>query len=234
MSRAHSLYRLQEIDRALDENHARLDEIRRMLGDSEELERANANLTQAESTLRVIQTELKNAEYTVETQRNRIEETEATLYGGQIKNPKELHDLQMEVDALKRYLSTLEDRLLDVMVEVEQAEMERETAENIVAAIEAARVIEHRDLLKEQQNLVEENERLLVNQEAALVSVSEEDLTLYKQIREKQGGIAVAVLERDGTCSICGLSPSASQQQLIRSGTHLEQCNHCRRILYAG
>jgi predicted nucleic acid-binding Zn-ribbon protein len=234
MSRAHSLYRLQEIDLALDKNHTRLEKIEKTLGDSEELQHANENLAQAESTLNDIQSALKSAEYAVESQRSKIEETEATLYSGQIKNPKELQDLQMEAESLSRYLSTLEDRLLDVMVEYEQAEMEVETAQNIMANIEKAREAEHRNLHKEQQDLIEENERLNINREAALLSVSEEDLELYSQIRNRQGGIAVAILEKDGTCSICGLSPSASKQQLIRSGTHLEQCNQCRRILYAG
>jgi predicted nucleic acid-binding Zn-ribbon protein len=234
MSRAHSLYRLQEIDLALDENHVRLEEIQRILTDSEELQQAIENLTQAETTLKEIQAVLKSAEHAVESQRSKIEETEATLYSGLIKNPKELQDLQMEVESLQRYLSTLEDRLLDVMVEFEQAEMDRDTAQHILTNIETAREAEHQDLHKEQQHLTEENERLQINREAALLGVSEEDLKLYQQIREKQGGIAVAILEKDGTCSVCGLSPSASHQQRIRSGTHLEQCNQCRRILYAG
>ena len=234
MSRAHSLYRLQEIDLALDNNHARLAEIQSILSDSEELQQAIENLAQAETTLKEIQAVLKSAEHAVESQRNKIEETEATLYSGLIKNPKELQDLQLEAESLKRYLSTLEDRLLDVMVEFEQAETDRDTAQQLLTNIEHAREAEHQDLHKEQQHLKEENERLQINREAALLGVSEEDLKLYQQIREKQGGIAVAILEKDGTCSICGLSPSASQQQRIRSGTHLEQCNQCRRILYAG
>jgi predicted nucleic acid-binding Zn-ribbon protein len=234
MSRAHSLYRLQEIDLALDKNNARLEEIQKILADSKELQKANANLVKAESALKESQTALKSAEYAVEAQRTKIEETEATLYSGNIKNPKELQDLQMEVESLNRYLSTLEDRLLDAMVEIEQVELDREAARNIVLNIEKAREAEHRDLHEEKQNLLEENERLGINREAALVSVTEEDLHLYHKIHEKQGGVVVARLEKDGSCSVCGLSPSASKQQLIRSGTHIEQCSHCKRILYAG
>ena len=93
MSRAHSLYRLQEIDLALDNNHARLAEIQSILSDSEELQQAIENLAQAETTLKEIQAVLKSAEHAVESQRSKIEETEATLYSGLIKNPKELQDL---------------------------------------------------------------------------------------------------------------------------------------------
>jgi predicted nucleic acid-binding Zn-ribbon protein len=180
MSRAHSLYRLQEIDLALDKNHARLEEIQGILKDSQELQQASENLTQAETTLNEIQAVLKSAELAVESQRSKIEETESTLYSGLIKNPKELQDLQMEVESLIRYLSTLEDRLLDVMVEFEQAEMDRDTAQNILTNIKNAREAEHQDLYKEQQHLTEENERLQINREAALLGVSEEDLKLYQ------------------------------------------------------
>jgi len=234
MSRAHSLFRLQEIDLALDANNARIEEIRKILGESEELTRAKSFLTQASETLRKIQIKLKNSEQDVDTQRMKIEETENKLYGGSIKNPKELQDLQNEVDALKRHAGTLEDRLLDVMVEFEQSELDYETAKKNVETIEKAREVTFGELNIEQQNLMEENERLNVNREAALVGISAEDVKLYEQIRQKQGGIAIAILEKDGSCSICGLSPSAAQQQIIRSGTQLQQCNQCRRILYSG
>lgn len=234
MSRAHSLYRLQEIDLALDKNNARLEEIEEILQDSGELQKAYAALDQSVNILQETQSGLKGAEHAVETQRSKIEETENELYGGMITNPKELQDLQMEAESLKRYLSKLEDRLLDVMVDLEQAELDHETAQNIVTNLEQSRENAHRDLHAEQQHLEEENERLSGDREVALVSVSQEDLTLYEQIRMKQSGIVVAILEDDGSCSMCGLSLSASQQQVIRSGTHIEQCNQCRRILYAG
>ena len=103
MSRAHSLYRLQEIDLALNENNARLEEIEEILQDSGELQKAYEGLDQSVSILQETQSALKGAEHAVETQRSKIEETENELYGGMITNPKELQDLQMEAESLKRY-----------------------------------------------------------------------------------------------------------------------------------
>ena len=234
MSRAHSLFRLQEIDLVLDKNNARLDEIEAILKDSTELQRAKATLDQTDIHLKEVRSTLKGAEYAVESQRKKIEETEATLYGGTITNPKELQDLQMEAESLKRYLSTLEDRLLDVMVEMEQAELEQEAAHNVVKNLQQSLEVEHQELRNEQYNLQLENERLRDDREVAVVSVLQEDLELYEKLRQKPGGIVIAILEDDGNCSMCGLSISASRQQLIRSGTKIEQCKQCRRILYAG
>jgi len=234
MSRAHSLYRLQEIDLALDKNQARLETINTILEDSEEIHETQLTVSVASSTLQAKQSTLGSAEHKAEMQRSKIAETEKVLYGGSITNPKELQDLQMEADSLKRYLSTLEDLLLDEMVDVEQAELDLETAQNVLTNIGAAKEVEHQELREEQQRLQNENKQLESSREAALVSVPDEDFRIYQQLRQKQGGYAVAVLETDGSCNMCGLSLSASHQQLIRSRTQLERCNQCKRILYAG
>jgi predicted nucleic acid-binding Zn-ribbon protein len=234
MSSAHSLYLLQKVDLALDKNNARLMEIHSILENSDELRKARDALSQSEDCLHGKQSELKSAEHTVEMQRDKLEDTEDDLYGGLITNPKELQDLQMEAESLKRFLSTLEDRLLDVMVEFEQAEEDVENARSMLENIEQMRKIEHQQLLQEQLQLVEDNERLDGNREAALASVSAEDLSLYQGLRERQGGAVVAILEEDGSCSMCGLSIAASLCQTIRSGKQIVQCNQCKRILYAG
>ena len=234
MSRAHSLFRLQEIDLALDKNLARIETINAILEDTEEIRKAKSAASVAAIKLQTKQSVLSSADHKVEIQRNKVTEAEKMLYGGSITNPKELQDLQMEADSLKRHLSTLEDRLLDEMVEIEQAELDHETSQNVVANIRAAKEIEHQELRLEQQRLENENERLEHSREAALVSVSKEDFHLYQQLRQEHDSYAVARLETDGSCSMCGLSLSAAQEQVIRSGTHLEQCGQCKRILHAG
>jgi uncharacterized protein len=51
-----------------------------------------------------------------------MQTSEASLYGGKIRNPKELQDLQVEIAALKRRTATLEDEQLEAMLAVEDAE----------------------------------------------------------------------------------------------------------------
>ena len=62
---------------------------------------------------------MKQSEAEVEKQRIKIEQTEASLYGGHVHNPKELQDLQKDVASLKRHLETLEERQLEAMLVVE-------------------------------------------------------------------------------------------------------------------
>ncbi|NIM94352.1 MAG: hypothetical protein GTO18_11680 [Anaerolineales bacterium] len=233
MSSAHSFYRLQEVDLALDRHHARLNEIKDILEDSEELLKAQRRKDEAEETLHEKQYAQKQAEHAVGSQENKIDHTEKSLYGGAITNPKELQDLQMEAESLRRYLSVLEDRLLDAMFELEQAESEFENARTALGVVEENRKAEHKELIQEQEKILNDIARLEGDHEAALASITPDDLELYETLREKYGGLVVSLLE-GGNCSLCGLSLPASTRQQIKSGTKIIQCSQCNRVLYAG
>jgi hypothetical protein len=233
MNRAHNLYRMQAIDLAIDKSKARLGEITEILADTDELDRAKKSLESAEANLNSTRSSLQSAEGTVSSQRFKIEQTEKTLYSGSVQNPRELQDLQMESESLKRYLATLEDRLLDAMVAHEEAELEFNSARSKVETIHQMREVEHKELLKEQSHIMNDLIRLENDREAALGIVPPEDLALYDKLRKKQSGLAVALLD-GSNCNLCGLSIGSSIQQTIRGGTALVQCTQCNRILYSG
>jgi predicted nucleic acid-binding Zn-ribbon protein len=233
MNRAHNLYRLQKIDLEIDKSNARLGEISEILADDQELEAAKKTHEMTEATLISNRASLQSAEGAVNSQRFKIEQTEKTLYSGSVQNPRELQDLQMESESLKRYLSTLEDRLLDAMVAHEDAEGEFENSTSQVERMEQLREVEHKELLKEQAYIMNDLIRLENDREAALAMVSPEDLKLYDNLRAKHSGRAVALLD-GANCNLCGVSIGSSIQQKIRSGNELVQCSQCNRILYSG
>jgi predicted nucleic acid-binding Zn-ribbon protein len=233
MSRASALHRLQTVDAELDQISSRLAQIQAILSDSEQVSRRREALLEAETKLKAARSAADTAERTVASQRAKIDRAEQTLYSGSVRNPKELQDLQKETEALKRYLITLEDRLLEAMVGLEEAELVRDAAAEELARVEAARAEEHSALEEERGKLLASQERLQAEREAALASVAQQDLALYTQLRQSTGGVAVALLE-DGSCSACGMATAASVQQLIRSGSNLVRCDQCGRIIYAG
>lgn len=233
MSRAHSLYRLQQIDLALDRNQARMEQILAILADDEQIRRASQSLAEVQIALMEKQQAMKACESAVARQRDKIGQTEKTLYSGSISNPKELQDLQMEADSLKRYLSVLEDNQLEAMLDLEQVEEEHRAADDALQRLMQQKEAQHKELYREKETLLAEIERLQGDREAALASVSADDLAFYIKLREKHHGIAVALLE-SGNCSICGLAIHASLVQTINSGVDLVQCNQCKRIIYSG
>jgi len=233
MSSPSSLHRLQEVDQSLDRARDRLQEIVDAPADQRELARLEKALDRAESHLQEARAANKTAEHNAASQRAKIEDTDKKLYGGTITNPKELEALQQESESLKRHLVTLDDRLLECMVALEEAEAAHASARRQVADTEGDRAQLESKLGEERAQLQAEVERLETEKEGCLASVSEDDLALYEKLRSTKGGMVVALMH-DGCCSACGMAIPPAKQQAVRGMTGLLLCSQCGRILYAG
>lgn len=233
MSSISALNRLQEIDLALDRANASLQEIQDKLEDQIALQQRRQALDAADTQLQAARTAHKSDEHAAASQRTKIEDTDKKLYGGMIKNPKELQDLQQESEALKRHLVTLEDRLLESMLALEEGELQHNTASQELTDAEQDRTQLEQELAEERARQLTEVERLQTEREASLASVAEADLTLYEKLRSAKGGKVVSLME-DGCCSACGMSIPPAKQQLVRGMTEMLRCTQCGRILYPG
>lgn len=231
MSQSFKLYRLQQIDSQIDKAKARLREIEIELQEDSELRQANQNLDKARHFVQDTEKALHRAEAEVQAQRIKFEQTETALYGGKVRNPKELQDLQHESAALKRYQSTLEDRQLEIMLTLEQAEAEAQSAASN-QQIAQSNYAKKNDLLQKEQAILlgdlehEENER-----QATVVGILPADLQVYEQLRQHRRGVAVAKVV-DRTCSACGSTLNTGLLSAAHSPNQLTRCDTCGRILY--
>ena len=233
MSRVSGLYRLQEIDLESNRLKGRLEEIRVTLEDSAEIEQLRADLGTKDSAMGTIRLDSKRAENEVEDQRIKIQNTEQALYGGNVSDPRELEDLQMESDSLKRHLETLEDRYLEIMLQQDETESALAASAASLKTAEARQASLHTDLNSEREGVDDRLANLEAEREVALGSISEQDLETYEGLRTRLNGVAVVVLNGD-SCGACGLTLSASSRQLVGSGDELIRCIQCSRILYGG
>jgi predicted nucleic acid-binding Zn-ribbon protein len=231
MTEPFKLFRLQQFDSQLDRARFRLKEIEAALSDDENLRKAEGHLQATSKELSVIRKRLLKAEQEVQDQRIKIEQTEATLYGGKIRNPKELQDLQKEAAALKRFKEVLEDRQLEAMIAVEEAEA---AVKGSAESLENARLeLDEKNarLTEEQSNLLKDVTRLETERQAAVGTISADDLNLYNQIRQQKRGVAVAKVSA-GACSACGTTLNAALLSAARTATQITRCSSCGRILY--
>jgi predicted nucleic acid-binding Zn-ribbon protein len=232
MSEALNLYRLQKIDTQIHQITARLGEIDKKLSDDSRVKRAQNTLEKAQSQARQKRIELKQIEDKVEAQRIKRKTTQAALFGGKIKNPKELQDLQMESEALKRYISQLEDEQLDAMIANEEAENAEKHAVQALKQIKGTVAEENASMLGEKKKLETDLERLTRERDAVLQSVSTKALNLYQKLLKSKHGVAVAAVT-EGGCSICGQSLTPYDLQSIRASNRFVFCPTCGRILFA-
>ncbi len=232
MSAALGLYRLQQVDSQMDQIQTRLNIIRETLENDLELRAAIDAFSAAESKSREMERALKLAEAEVEKQLIKIEQAEASLYGGKVQNPKELQDLQKDIAALKRHLETLEDRELEAMINAETAQKELQAAEENLERIRSNLSDQSRDLTRESEALIKDRERLESERRAVITDLEDHAVGMYNQLRKQKRGLAIATIS-DSSCAACGAALTPAQQQSARSTSQLFHCPTCGRVLYA-
>jgi hypothetical protein len=232
MSAALGLYRLQQVDSQIDQIQSRLKSIQQILENDETLRTANERLAALTDTHKNAERALKLSEAEVEKQRIKIEQTEASLYGGKVQNPKELQDLQKDVVSLKRHLETLEERQLEAMIAAETAEKELQTATTDLERVQSNLKEQHKDLTVESEALRKNLERLNSERQAVVTDIAGQTLNFYDQLRKQKRGLAITTIA-DNSCEACGTTLTQSLQQNARSASQLFHCPTCGRILYA-
>lgn len=232
MSQTLSLYRLQQIDSQIDRAKARLQAIQQALEDDATLRLAKETAQTAEINFKEATRGMDKAENEVQAQRIKIEQNEASLFGGTVRNPKELQDLQNDVASLKRHLVTLEDRQLEAMLAAEEAESSHTAAQSALQAAQSYWEEHNQSLTQEQTSLGKEIEKLTVERSAVHTSIPADALDLYDQLRLQRRGVAVAAIA-DNACNACGSSLTQSEVQIARSSaSQIARCPSCGRILY--
>jgi predicted nucleic acid-binding Zn-ribbon protein len=222
------LLRLQSLDSEADEGKRRLRAVEAALGDSEAVAHARLHLEQARASSLRWAAQQQDHELKLGGLQTKIAASEDRLYGGTIKNARQLSELQTEVASLRRRQQRLEDELLAAMIGREEADEGQASAEQNLAQTEAAYTTRQAELLAEREGLQarlaeigEERSRLLPSFDASLVAT-------YEDLRRRKGGIAVAAV-RDGACGACGISLSPRHRFRLRDGK-LVTCGNCERI----
>ncbi|HEY2506684.1 MAG TPA: C4-type zinc ribbon domain-containing protein [Streptosporangiaceae bacterium] len=223
----------------LDAELGRLEHRRRGLPEHAELvelEKRDQGLRDEIATLEAREGDLRReqgkADADVEQVRTRISRDRARLDAGQVSSPRELENLQSEIESLHRRQSDLEDVELDVMerLEAAQSRLKEAAAERATTATEIEAVTARRDI-----TLTEINEQVAkaTASRAAVVEAEPADLVdLYERLRVQHGGVGAAALRR-GQCQGCHLSLNTVDLNAIRAADPDEvvRCEECRRIL---
>ncbi len=225
------LYQLQSLDSQIDTTRKRLEEIDQQLSQNEAVHAAQVALTEAQAThhhWRARQTDL-------ELERTQLKEeaeaAEKRLYAGKIQNPRELADLQNKIAELRRRREGLEEPLLEAMYGNEESAEILHQAEVEFERVKAKQTDTLGVLTAEQAELKPKLRELEDQATEVRSNVSTANLTLYDQLRQRPGSIAVTKLNGE-ECGVCGVQVTSQLIQRIRRGEVIE-CPTCGRILHS-
>lgn len=230
MTPIQALYRLQEIELRLLRGQKRLVEIDAALANSQAKTMALEQFTRAQSALSPLQTRVRSLELEIQSTNDKIRETDQQLYSGRVRNPKELQDMQMEIQSLKKHTADLEDQLLETMLAVEEAEGTVAAAQRNLEAVTADWENQNQQLLDEQARLKAEQVVLSEQRQQALAAVDPEGLKLYNALKPRKNHQPVALLDGE-SCSACGVEQTMAIVSEVRRGQSLVSCLSCGRIL---
>ncbi|MFQ5827523.1 MAG: zinc ribbon domain-containing protein [Dehalococcoidia bacterium] len=232
MADAKKLYDLQDIDLEARSQREELALVESRLGESQAVREARQALEAEGQQLHDIQVAQHAAEWEASDLEGKIAPLEKKLYGGGVKNPKELVGMEHELQIFKAHHREKEDRVLELMIQSEtvQESIKARTAQ--LERTEAEWREEQKALSQRQAELGAALAALEGKRRALAETIEPSDLKLYEGLMKERGGRAVARAEQ-GMCQGCRISLSMNELRRVR-GPNLVQCSSCGRILCLG
>jgi predicted nucleic acid-binding Zn-ribbon protein len=229
MNIARQLFQLQEIDLELESTERTINHITSQIGESQAVLGSRNRLAREQQHLEELTHQQRSLEWEIDDFSTKLKSAEKELYSGRIRIPKELSNLQNDIENMKTRRRQLEDKALDIMEQVELARKGIARHRNELEALEAEWQSQQKDLLSELEQL-KINLASLQQDRQSLVAGTDRDMVDFYQAVKKKKGIAVARVNQ-GTCGGCRISLPVSELQQARTGA-LITCSSCGRILY--
>ena len=229
MSQARVLYDLQQIDTEIRTKKQRLGEVLRLQKDPPALVAAREAAAAADAELHRWRARHQDLTLEIASVADKAKRSEERLYSGAVKVPKELADLQHEVEALGRRRAALEDEELKVMMAVDERQAISAKAAAEVERLAGAFNTSVATLKVEQQNLGVHLSKLIEKRGRQAALAQPTLLKSYDQLIQEKRGLAVAGL-RGNKCQGCQMTISGTTIRAAAEGK-IVRCDSCGRIL---
>lgn len=227
------LYQLQLLDVEMDKHHHRLAEIQKNMNSNAEINSINQLITKIENELRLLNNSLRKISGEADSVQSKISHSEKSLYDGSVKNPKELQDINAEIESLKKRLSTLDEEQFELLIQIEQIENDLSTKINNRNDLEEEKSKQNEAFLKEIELIQKDINRLEVEKKPVLNQIEDFYLQTYTGLRKSKNKIAVSLIS-DNACSMCGNSLPPMEIQKAKSSMDDVFCSVCKRFLVSG
>jgi predicted nucleic acid-binding Zn-ribbon protein len=230
MSDLQSLFQIQELDLQIEAHNALLQEIASALGETGDMTTAQAQVNSLREMLHDQEQRMRELEWDVDEINRQVSEEESRMYGGKVKNPKELQDLQKDVGLRQERRRKIEERELEIMSDVDATQAELQRAQEELSKVRTAWDENQRNLAERQTVTIDAIEACRVKRSQVSISVTPQSISIYEKLRREKRGRAVSKVERS-TCLGCRIALPMGLISRIR-GRDFAYCPSCGRILY--
>jgi uncharacterized protein len=193
------------------------------------LEAARQRVAAAKEALAANQAARRAIEKDVAMHQSRLSKFRETAMA--VKTNVEYHAVQKEIGYAQGEIKTLEDKVLERMLEADELTAALKTAEADLAAEQKAAEAERRAMTAEHGELQASVERIAAERAQLVGALDKGILAMFEQVARKRNGIAVAEA-RDGICTICHVRLRPQVFNTVRRNEAITQCDSCNRVLY--
>ena len=224
------LIALQRLDSAADAARRRLAEgPERAKTLDARLETARQRVAAAREHLAQNQHARRELEKEVAVHQGRLSKFRDTLMA--VKTNVEYQAVQKEMAFAQNEVKTIEDKVLERMLEADEltAVVKRAEAESTAEqkAVDADRRAMNTELVDMQAAI----DRVSGERDAVVGALDKQLLATFDMISRKRNGVAVAEA-RDGVCTICHVRLRPQVFNTVTRNDAIIQCDSCNRILY--
>ena len=221
---------LQRLDSAAHDAQRRLvEEPERARALDARLEGARRRLASAKERLTENQAARRTIEKDVAVHQGRLSKFREQAMS--VKTNQEYHAVQKEIGFAQTEIKTLEDRILERMLEADELTADVKRAEAELAAEEKAVEAERKAMVAEMAELRVSLERITEERAAAVRTIDPQVLKIFELVSKRRNGVAVAEA-RDGICTICHVRLRPQVFNTVRRNDTITQCDSCQRILF--
>jgi hypothetical protein len=226
---AKKLFDLQALDLEIKTAEAALSDIEQRLQDDSKIKNIKQEYSTTTDELTKVERSKKDLEWNIDELQKNINQINTKLYGGTVKNPKELMGFEQESKALKNQLKEKEDTLLDLMAQEDTLLKRKISIKEKLDVIESEWKKEQEAIIADKKVFEAQLTDLNKQRQQNVSTIDDESIKIYEKISSRKGYAVVRV--EQGKCQGCRLSISMSEMQRARSGT-IVQCSSCGMILY--
>ena len=224
------LIALQKVDSATHDAERRLaEEPERQRAFDARLDAARQRVAAAKDNLAASQNARRAVEKEVALHQGRLSKFREQLMA--VKTNVEYQAVQKEIGFAQGEVRTLEDQVLERMLEADELAAAVKGAEAELAAETKAVDADRTGLNSELAQLKTERERLATERAALVASLDPPLVATYERVSKRRNGVAVAEA-KDGICTICHVRLRPQVFNNIRRNEDITQCDSCQRILY--
>lgn len=231
---ATKLYELQKVDLAWLKVARRLQQVQQQLGESETVRAARQQVTETETVLHQWHSKQKDAELESKSLAGRIKTTEDKLMSGSVRDPKELNNLQENLESLRRHRALVDDQAVAALMQAEELTGHLSEQQQQLSTLEGEWTNGQGELKQEETKLKHNYILLKRKREALATALPAALVERYDNMRKRKAGVAVASIQ-NGVCGACHVQiPTGIINGMGSSTATLVVCPSCGRYLVNG